>query len=102
MISALLFLIDSLIQLAIFLVIVTAILSWLVAFDVINLRNPTLYRIVRTLDALTEPMLRPIRRMLPNLGGIDISPIILLLLLQALRILVDRTLAPLAGGAIGL
>jgi YggT family protein len=102
MISALLFLIDSLIQLAIFLVIVTAILSWLVAFDVINLRNPTLYRIVRALDAMTEPMLRPIRRVLPNLGGIDISPIILLLLLQALRILVDRTLAPLAGGAIGL
>jgi YggT family protein len=103
MISALLFLIDSLIQLAIVLVIVTAILSWLVAFDVINLRNPTLYRIVRTLDALSEPMLRPIRRVLPNLGGIDVSPIILLLLLQALRILVDRTLAPLAyGGTPGL
>jgi YggT family protein len=103
MISALLFLIDSLIQLAILLVIVTAILSWLVAFDVINLRNPTLYRIVRALDGVTEPMLRPIRRVLPNLGGIDISPIILLLLLQALRILVDRTLAPLAyGGTPGL
>ena len=73
MIAALLFLIDSLIQLAIFLVIVAAILSWLVAFDVINLRNPT------------------------------ISPIILLLLLQALRILVDRTLGPLAyGGTVGL
>ena len=103
MISALLFLIDSLIQLAILVVIVTAILSWLVAFDVINLRNPTMYRVVRTLDALTEPMLRPIRRFLPNLGGIDVSPIILLLLLQAFRILVDRTLAPLAyGGAVGL
>ena len=99
MIAALLFLIDSLIQLAIILVIVTAILSWLVAFDVINLRNPTLYRIVRALDAITDPMLRPIRRILPNLGGIDISPIILLLLLQALRILVDRTLGPLAYGA---
>ena len=103
MISALLFLIDSLIQIAIVLVIVTAILSWLVAFDVINLRNPTMYRVVRALDALTEPLLRPIRRILPNLGGIDISPIILLLLLQALRILVDRTLGPLAyGGTVGL
>ena len=103
MIAALLFLIDSLIQLAIFLVIVAAILSWLVAFDVINLRNPTIYRIARALDGITEPMLRPIRRILPNLGGIDISPIILLLLLQALRILVDRTLGPLAyGGTVGL
>ena len=98
-VAALLFLFNSLISLVIFLVIVTAILSWLVAFDVINLRNPAMYRVVRTLDQLTEPMLRPIRRVLPNLGGIDISPIILLLLLQALRILVDRTLGPLAYGA---
>ncbi len=94
-VAALLFLFNSLISLAIFLVIVTAILSWLVAFDVINLRNPAMYRIVRTLDQLTEPLLRPIRRIMPNLGGIDISPIILLLLLQALRIVVDGFLAPL-------
>ena len=90
MIAALLFLIDSLIQLAIVLVIVTAILSWLVAFDVVNLRNPTLYRIVRALDAMTEPLLRPIRRVLPNLGGIDISPIILWLLLEFTRQVVNR------------
>ena len=94
-VAALLFLFNSLISLAIFLVIVTAILSWLVAFDVINLRNPAMYRIVKTLDQLTEPLLRPIRRIMPNLGGIDISPIILLLLLQALRIVVDGFLAPL-------
>ena len=94
-VAALLFLFNSLISLAIFLVIVTAILSWLVAFDVLNLRNPAMYRIVKTLDQLTEPLLRPIRRIMPNLGGIDISPIILLLLLQALRIVVDGFLAPL-------
>ena len=94
-VAALLFLFNSLISLAIFLVIVTAILSWLVAFDVINLRNPAMYRIVKTLDQLTEPLLRPIRRIMPNLGGIDISPIILLLLLQALRIVVEGFLAPL-------
>ena len=93
-VAALLFLFNSLISLIIFLVIVTAILSWLVAFDVINLRNPAMYRIVKTLDQLTEPLLRPIRRIMPNLGGIDISPIILLLLLQALRIVVDGFLAP--------
>ena len=61
-VAALLFLFNSLVSLAIFLVIVTAILSWLVAFDVINLRNPAMYRIVKTLDQLTEPMLRPIPR----------------------------------------
>ena len=93
-VAALLFLFNSLISLIIFLVIVTAILSWLVAFDVINLRNPAMYRIVKTLDQLTEPLLRPIRRIMPNLGGIDISPIILLRLLQALRIVVDGFLAP--------
>ncbi|WP_174301701.1 YggT family protein [Caulobacter sp. S45] len=97
-VAALLFLFDSLIGLAILLVIVTAVLSWLVAFDVINLRNPMMYRIVRTLDQLTEPMLRPIRRFLPNLGGVDISPIILWLLLTALKIVVDGYLRPLAAG----
>ena len=98
-VAALLFLFNSLIGLLIFLIIVSAILSWLVAFDVINLRNPTMYRVVKTLDQLTDPLLRPIRRFLPNLGGIDISPIILLLLLQALRIVVDGFLAPYAVAA---
>ncbi len=93
MASALLFLIFSLIDLAVFVVIVTAILSWLIAFDVLNVRNPTVNRIVRVLEAITDPMLRPIRRFMPNLGGIDISPIILLLLLQALKILIRNTIA---------
>ena len=93
MASALLFIIFSLIDLIIFVVIVTAILSWLIAFDVLNVRNPTVYRIVHFLTALTDPLLRPIRRFMPNLGGIDISPIILLLLLQALKILIERTIA---------
>jgi YggT family protein len=90
--SALLFLIYSLIDLAIFIVIVNAIVSWLVVFNVLNIRNPTVNRILRGLDAVTDPMLRPIRRFMPNLGGIDISPIILILLLQALRILIERTI----------
>jgi len=97
-VRAFLFLFDNLIGLVVLIVIVNAIISWLVAFDVINLRNPTMYRVVRTLDAITEPMLRPIRRVLPNLGGIDLSPIILLLLLQATRIVVDGLLGPYAVG----
>jgi YggT family protein len=73
-----------------------------VAFDVINTRNPMIYRVVSLLDSLTEPLLRPIRRFMPNLGGIDISPIILLLLLQATRILVNDLLAPYAVAAVSL
>jgi YggT family protein len=91
--SALMFLFDSIIGLIVLVVIVNAIISWLVAFDVINLRNPTVGRIVRALDAATEPLLRPIRRFIPNLGGLDISPIVLILLLQALKILVHNTIA---------
>jgi YggT family protein len=96
--SALLFLFNSLISLIILVVIINALLSWLIAFEVLNVRNPTIYRIVRALDGITDPLLRPIRRFMPNLGGIDISPIILILLLQALKILVERTIAgPLIG-----
>jgi YggT family protein len=93
-VHALLFLFNSVISLLIFVVILNAILSWLVAFDVINVRNQTVYRIIRALDGVTDPMLAPIRRFMPNLGGIDISPIILLLLLQALKILVNDLLLP--------
>ncbi len=97
-VRAFLFLFDSLIGLVVLVVIVNAIISWLVAFDVINLRNPAMYRFVRTLDAVTEPMVRPIRRVLPSLGGIDLSYIILLLLLQATKIVVNGLLAPYALG----
>ena len=93
MVGALLWLFDAVVELVIVLVIVNAVLSWLIAFDVINTRNRMMNNVVRTLDALTDPLLRPIRRVLPNLGGIDISPIILLLLLQFLRLLVHRLVA---------
>jgi YggT family protein len=72
-------LIETLIDLVTWLVIASAIMSWLVAFGVVNMRNQFIRMVVETLYRLTEPMLRPIRRMLPNLGGVDISPVILLL-----------------------
>ena len=72
-------LIEALIDLVTWIVIASAILSWLVAFNVVNMRNQFIRMIVETLYRLTEPMLRPIRRMMPNLGGVDISPVILLL-----------------------
>jgi YggT family protein len=90
MLSSALWLFNQVIGLVMTLVIVSAILSWLVAFDVINLRNRLAYNIVRTLDAIVEPILRPIRRIMPNLGGVDISPIILLLLLGFLQRVVNN------------
>jgi YggT family protein len=74
-------LINTLIQLYIWVLIINAVLSWLVAFNVVNTRNRFVYTVVDFSYRLTEPALRPIRRILPNLGGIDISPIILILLL---------------------
>ena len=78
-------LIEALIELVTWIVIASAIMSWLVAFGVVNMRNQFIRTIVETLYRLTEPMLRPIRRMLPNLGGVDISPVILLLGLFFIR-----------------
>ena len=78
-------LIETLIDLVTWLVIASAIVSWLVAFNVVNMRNQFIRTVVEMLYRLTEPMLRPIRRMMPNLGGVDISPVILLLALFFLR-----------------
>ena len=82
---SLLWLIDTVITLYVWLLIASAILSWLIAFNVVNLRNPIVMQIGEFLERVTEPALRPIRRILPNLGGIDVSPIILILLLYFLR-----------------
>lgn len=73
------------VQLYIYAIILSAILSWLIAFDVINTTNRFVYMVVDFLWRITEPALRPIRNFMPNLGGIDISPIILILLLVAAR-----------------
>ena len=73
------------IDLYIWVVIASAILSWLVAFNVVNTNNRFVLSIADMLYRLTEPALRPIRNILPNLGGIDISPVILILLLLFVR-----------------
>jgi YggT family protein len=62
-------------------VIAAAIFSWLVAFNIVNTRNQAIAMIGEFLYRVTEPVLRPIRNMLPNLGGIDISPVILFLII---------------------
>jgi YggT family protein len=73
------------IDLYIWVVIASAILSWLIAFNVVNTSNRFVYTVADMLHRITEPALRPIRSILPNLGGIDISPVILILLLLFIR-----------------
>jgi YggT family protein len=93
---SLLWLIDTVITLYIYILIASAILSWLVAFNVVNTRNDVVRMIGQFLEAVTEPALRPIRNLLPNLGGVDISPIILILGLMFLRNLLFEFLGSLA------
>ena len=83
--SFLYFIVSSLLELLVWAIIISAILSWLVAFDVINLRNRFVYNVAHFLDAVTRPILRPVQKVIPPLGGVDISPIIVLLLIQGFR-----------------
>ena len=91
---AILWLINTIITIYVWLLIAQAVLSWLLAFGVINRYNRTVSVIGDFLYRVTEPALRPIRAMLPNFGGIDISPVVLILILYFLRILIDEDLAP--------
>jgi YggT family protein len=68
-----------LLQLFIWIIIVQAILSWLVAFNVVNLENRFVRGLLTGLDRLLNPLLRPIRNLLPDMGGIDLSPLVLIL-----------------------
>lgn len=73
------------IDLYIWVIIAGAILSWLIAFNVVNTQNRFVYSVADMLYRVTEPALRPIRSILPNLGGIDISPVLLILFLLFIR-----------------
>jgi len=76
-------------QLYVWLLIAAAVLSWLIAFNVVNTRNQFVATVGEFLYRVTEPALRPIRNMMPNLGGIDISPVILILII----FLIERIIA---------
>jgi YggT family protein len=82
---SLLQLIDSVLAIYVWVLIIGVALSWLVAFDILNTRNRFVYAVGDVLNRVTEPVLRPLRRVLPNLGGIDISPVILILLIVFAR-----------------
>lgn len=81
-------------DLYIWLLIASAVLSWLIAFSVVNTRNQFVASVWDFLHRITEPVLRPIRNMLPNLGGIDISPIILVLLILLIKDVIGRYIYP--------
>lgn len=81
-------------QIYIWLLIAAAVLSWLVAFNVVNTRNQVVAMLGEFLYRITEPLLRPIRSMMPNLGGIDVSPVILILLILLLENVIVRYIYP--------
>lgn len=85
-----LWLILTVINVYFWIILAMVVLSWLVAFNVVNRSNPYVRQIGQALEKLTEPLLRPIRRVLPDLGGIDLSPIVLVLGLQFVSMLVER------------
>ncbi len=81
-------------QIYIWLLIAAAVLSWLIAFNVVNTRNALVAGIADFLYRITEPVLRPIRNLLPNLGGIDISPVILILIILFIENVIVRYVYP--------
>jgi len=88
------FLVDSVINIYIWLIIINVMLSWLVAFNVLNTQNRFVFSVLNATHQLTDPVLNKIRRFIPNLGSIDISPVVLILLLIFIRNLFFELLAP--------
>ena len=92
--TAIVWLVNTVLGLMTWAIILSAVLSWLFAFDVINHRNRFVNQLAMFLDALTAPILGPFRRIIPPLGGLDITPIVAILTLQFLGILFNRMSAP--------
>lgn len=89
---------DLLLRVLLYIIIIQAILSWLVAFNVVNTHNDFVRSVLTALDRLTEPLYRPIRRILPDMGGLDFAPLVVILLIVILR---DYILPQLAMSAMG-
>lgn len=85
-------LIGTIISIYIFLLVAQAILSWLIVFNVVNTRNRFVYMVADVAYKITEPVLRPIRRILPSFGGLDLSPVVLILLLGFIQRLLPHLL----------
>jgi len=91
---ALFLVIDLALELYIYLLVAAAVFSWLIAFNVVNTRNHFVHMVADFLYRITEPALRPIRRRIPNLGGIDISPLILVFIIIFIRYVIRLYIIP--------
>ena len=100
--NALFWLLDTAISLYVWALIIAAVMSLLLGFGVLDQRNRLVWTVMDFFERLTQPALRPIRNALPNLGGIDISPVVLILLLQALRILLGEVQISLLRAGVGI
>ena len=87
-------LLDNIITIYLWIIIINAILSWLVAFNVLNTQNRFVFSVLEVTYKLTDPALNKIRRFIPTFGSIDISPVVLILLLMFLRNLIFEVFAP--------
>ena len=92
--KSLFLLVDSIINIYIWLIIINVILSWLVSFNILNTQSRFVFAILNATHQLTDPALNKIRKFIPNLGSIDVSPVILILLLIFIRNLLFELLAP--------
>jgi len=88
-ISSVLYVFNTLIDLYEFVIIVAVVASWLIVFGVLSTRNQFARSLISALDALTEPVFRQVRRVIPSIGGIDFSPIIVFIVLEVVRRLVN-------------
>jgi len=99
MLLSLLTIVSTLLWAASWLIIIQAIVSLLVAFNVINLHSDFVRSLLGALDRITEPVYRPFRRLLPDFGGLDFAPLLVLILLWILRTLIDGAALDLANSA---
>ena len=90
---ALLQIVDLLLSVLMWIIIVQAILSWLVAFNVINTYNDFVRQLLYALDRMTEPLYRPIRKVMPDFGALDLSPMVVLLIIYILQTIILPHLA---------
>jgi YggT family protein len=89
---------DYLLWILLWIIIVQAVMSWLIVFNVINTHNDFVRQILYGLNRLTEPLYRPIRRIMPDFGALDFSPLVVLLIIQILRGIVIPAIAMHSGG----
>ncbi len=91
---ALLDVVNLVLNLYVYVIIFGAVLSWLIAFNVVNMYSDVVRSIWNVLTALTEPVLRPIREVVPSFGGLDISPVVLILLIILIQRIIDMYIYP--------